>query len=201
MDVAYGDLDAALLDARRVIARAPSYDPALRAAVALAAAGACDDAERLASDLSAGHPDHTLINDVLAPVVRAAVEMGRRRPDAALDALARVAPYERGFIAALAPIHFRAQAYLLQGDGRLAAREFQRLVDHRGSDPFSPFHAVACLGLARAFASIGEKTDSLAAYERFLRAWQHADPDVPVLRQAREEHAQLTRGMRPDPSG
>jgi hypothetical protein len=79
------------------------------------------------------------------------------------------------------------------GSGSQAAAEFQRILDHRGSDPFSPFHAVAPLGLARALAMTGDAAGSLRAYERFLAAWAEADGDIPVLLQAREEHARLER--------
>jgi hypothetical protein len=79
------------------------------------------------------------------------------------------------------------------GAGVQAAQEFQRILDHRGSDPFSPFHAVAPLGLARASAMAGEVKSSLQAYEQFLNNWTQADPDVPVRLQARSECDLLRR--------
>jgi outer membrane protein assembly factor BamD (BamD/ComL family) len=97
-----------------------------------------------------------------------------------------------GFVAALAPIYLRGLAYLLNGCGHEAAKEFQRIVDHRGVDPFSPFHAVAPLALARAHAMRGDTAASLQAYERFFAGWADADSDVPVMLEAREEHDRYT---------
>ena len=147
MEIAYGNLDRAGRLARRVLDRRPSYDPRLRAALALALGGSPGEAETLANELSTTYPAHTLINLVLVPIVRSGIELGRARPECALDRLRVVAPYELGFIAALAPIHLRPQSYLMLGLGQQAADEFQRLLDHRGSDSFSPFVAVAPWGL------------------------------------------------------
>jgi DNA-binding winged helix-turn-helix (wHTH) protein/tetratricopeptide (TPR) repeat protein len=196
MELAYGDTEAACEQARRVMSRNPSYDPRLRAALALAATGFEDEAAAIATDLSRDNPEHTFINSVLVPVVRAAIELSRKQPLKALKHLEKVACYELGFVAALAPVHLRGQAYLLMGAGEKAAEQFQRLLDHRGSEPFSPFHAVAPLGLARARAMTGDKAASLEAYGQFFTAWTGADRDIPVLRDAREEYVRLTRGPR-----
>jgi hypothetical protein len=87
-----------------------------------------------------------------------------------------------------------AKSYLALGAGPQAAVEFQRILDHRGSDPFSAFHAVAPLGLARADAMAGNLAASAEAYERFLTNWRDADADVPVLRDAREELRRVASG-------
>jgi hypothetical protein len=129
---------------------------------------------------------------VLVPIVRAGIELGNGQPSHAVEHLAVVAPYEFGFIAALIPVHLRGLSYLMLGSGIHAAKEFQRILDHRGTDPFSPFHAVAPLGLARARALAGDIAASVDAYERFLNGWRGADADVPVLRAAREECRRLT---------
>ena len=144
-------------------------------------------------DHAAANPEHTLINAVLIPMVRAGIEIGRGSPLRAIDHLEAVAPHELGFIAALAPIHLRGQSYLMLGMARQAAEQFQRILDHRGTDPFSPFHAVAPLGLARAWAAAGDVDESLKAYERFLTTWTDADRDVPVLLEARDEYDRLLR--------
>ena len=80
------------------------------------------------------------------------------------------------------------------GAGPQAAHEFQRILDRRGADPFSPFHAVAWLGLARACAMAGDVPRSLEAYESFLGGWKHADQDLPVLLEARAEYGRLEPG-------
>jgi eukaryotic-like serine/threonine-protein kinase len=193
MELAYGNLSRASQQARRVLARYPSYDPKLRAAVALAATGSTAEAEGIAAELARAHPEHTIINSVLVPLVRARIELRRGRPEQAIQQLRTSSPNEIGFVAALGPTYLRAQSYLMQGSGPEAAGEFQRILDHRGSDPFSAFCAVAPLGLARARAIAGDVAGSLQAYEQFLAGWGEADPDIPVLVEARKEYARLRR--------
>ena len=194
MELAYENTDRAVQLARRVLARKPSYDSRLRAALALAAAGSGREAEDIANELATGNPEHTLINAVLVPIVRAGIELSRNQPVRAIEHLQVVAPYELGFIAALTPVYLRGRAYLLLGLGLQAAEAFQRILDHRGSDPFSPFHAVASLGLARGCRMAGNVAGSLRAYERFLAGWSDADPDVPELFRARDEYEGLKGG-------
>jgi tetratricopeptide (TPR) repeat protein len=193
MELAYGNMERAIQLARRVLDRAQSYDSRLRAALILGLSGAREEAEAIAEELMTMNPDHTLINSVLVPVVRAGIEQGNEQPARAIEHLAVVAPYELGFIAALIPVYLRAHSYLKLGSGLHAAQEFQRILDHRGTDPFSPFHAVAPLGLARARAMVGDVAGGAEAYERFLIGWREADTDVPVLRDARAELCRLTR--------
>jgi DNA-binding winged helix-turn-helix (wHTH) protein/tetratricopeptide (TPR) repeat protein len=193
MELAYGNADAAVQLARRVLARAPSYDSRLRAALVLAVMGSDREAESIASQLATANPEHTIINSVLVPIVRAGVELARKRPAQAIEQLEVVAPYELGFIASLVPVYLRGEAYLMLGAGLQAADEFQRIRRHRGSDPFSPFHAVALVGLARACAMAGNVVNSLQMYERFLTEWKDADADVPVVLEAREEYDALKR--------
>jgi len=191
MELAYGDTRPAVADARRVLARGPSYDPRLRAALVLAATGSAAEAESLVADLQRSNPDHTFINFVLAPAVRAEIELSRGRPKQAIEQLRAAAPYETGFVAALAPIYLRARSYLALNSAREAEAEFQRILEHRGSDPFSGFCAVARLGIARARVMAGNQAGAREAYEKFLTEWSAADADVPVLVEARRESGRL----------
>jgi len=193
MEMAYGNAGIAQRSARTVLTRRPSFDKHLRAALALAMTGSPGEAEAIVRELAHGNPEHTIINAVLGPMVRAAVELRRRRPERAIEQLRAAAPYELGFVGALGPLYLRGQAYLMRGEARAAAAEFQRILDHRGVDPFSPFYATAPLGLARARAMAGDEAGSQKAYERFLAAWADADADVPVLLEAREEYRRLQR--------
>jgi DNA-binding winged helix-turn-helix (wHTH) protein/tetratricopeptide (TPR) repeat protein len=195
IDLAYGRTDEARHEAQHVLSLNSSYDTQLRAALTLAATGSVQEAERIADELSAGNPEHTFINSVLVPIVRSGIELAREQPARAIEQLEPAKPYETGFIALLAPIYLRGRSLLMQGDGPGANHEFQRLLDHRGTDPFSPFHAVASLGLARARDMAGDGEGSLDAYATFLTSWEQADPDVPVLRQAREECDRLSRSL------
>jgi hypothetical protein len=193
MDLAYGDLTRASQEARRILGRRPSFDPKLRAAFALAATGSTEEAEAIAGELSRAHPEHTVVVSVLVPIVRAGIELRRHRPERAIEQLRTAAPYELGFVAAFGPTYLRGRSYLMLGSGVQAAGEFQRILDHRGVDPFSPNYAMASLGLARARAIAGDATGSRKAYEQCLVQWAGADADVPVLLEARREHARLER--------
>src|SRR5262245_32947916 len=195
MDLAYENTDDARRGALRVLSRNASYDARLRAALTLALTGSVQEAEAIVDQLSADNPEHTFINFVLVPIVRAGIEIARAQPARALEQLESVRPYELGFVAALAPTYLRGQLLLMQGDGTAASHEFQHVIDHRGSDPFSPFHAIALLGLARGRALAGDRAGSLHAYQTFLTSWAQADPDAPVLRQAREECDRLSGSL------
>ena len=192
MELAYGNTERAQHEARRVLARNPSYDPRLRAALTLAATGFIGEAEAIADELALANPEHTLINSVLVPIVRAGVELARHQPVQAIAQLRAVEPYELGFIAALAPPYLRGQSLLMQGSGAEAALEFQRILNHRGTEPFSPFHAAALVGLARGRALAGDVAGSLQAYDAFLAGWANADEDVPILLEARLERDRLS---------
>ena len=91
----------------------------------------------------------------------------------------------------LYPAYVRGQAYLEAGRGREAAVEFQKVLDHRGIVLADPIGALAHLQLGRALALSGEKDRARSAYQNFLILWKDADPDIPVLKQARAEYAKL----------
>ena len=76
-------------------------------------------------------------------------------------------------------------------DGTRAATEFQKFIDHRGLVRNLPWGALAHLGLARAYAKQGETMKARAAYQDFLTLWKDADPDIPILKQAKDEYAKL----------
>ena len=163
----------------------------MRVALTLSGTGFEDEAQAIVDELVKTHPNHTIINLVLVPIVKASIALARKEAAQAIEELKIVAPYELGFAAVLAPIYLRAQAYLMLGAGEEPVQEFQRLLDHRGSEPFSPFHSVAKLGLARAQAQMGDVEASSKNYESFISNWSNADDDIPVLIEAREEYRQL----------
>src|SRR5215510_11403250 len=191
MELVYGNHDRAKKEAYRVLARNPGYDPLLRAALTLALTGSPAEAETIANDLSNKNPEHTIINSILAPMVRAAIELSRNQPERALEQLEIVAPYELGFVAALAPVYLRAQAYSISGSLSQAISEYQRIIEHRGSDPFSPFYPAALVGLARAHFRTGNIAASIDFYEQFLSNWSDADSDAPILIAAQQEYEHL----------
>jgi tetratricopeptide (TPR) repeat protein len=184
MEMAFGNSELAVQLARRVLSRKASYDARLRAALPLSMAGFVDEAEAIASELVNANPQHTIIDFILAPIARAGIALAREQPQRSIQILEVAAPYELGFIAALAPIYLRAQSYLMQGSVSQAAEEFQRILDQRGSDPFSAFYPAALVGAARALALAGNMDASRHTYARFLEEWKTADSDIPLLRQS-----------------
>jgi hypothetical protein len=85
----------------------------------------------------------------------------------------------------------RGEAYLAAHQGKEAAVEFQRILDHRGIVRNEPIGALAHLQLGRAYAMQGDTAKSRAAYQGFLTLWKDADPDIPILREAKAEYARL----------
>src|ERR1700680_5058359 len=91
----------------------------------------------------------------------------------------------------LYPVYVRGEAYLAAGQGSAAAAEFQKLIDYRGITWSCTTGALARLGLGRAYTLAGDKTKAHAAYQDFLALWKDADPDIPILKQAKAEYAKL----------
>jgi hypothetical protein len=87
--------------------------------------------------------------------------------------------------------YLRGEAYLMLHDGNRAATEFQKYIDHYGLVRNSPWGALARLGLSRAYAAQGDTVKARTAYQDFLTVWKDADPDVPLLQQAKAEYANL----------
>jgi hypothetical protein len=170
-----------------------TYEPQLRAAAALALSGAVGEAERWIGRMRGLRPSDTLLHGAYLPVAEAAALIARDRPDAALEALRPAAPYERGTVAALLPIYFRAEARRRAGAFGDAARDFRAVIAHRGAEPFSPAIPMAHLGLARALTAAGDRDGSRRAYNDLFEIWKNADADLPILKQARSEAAGLSK--------
>ena len=91
----------------------------------------------------------------------------------------------------LMPAYLRGQAYLTAHRGSEAAREFQKILSHRGIVFYSPILALAHLQIGRAIAMQGDAAKAKSAYQDFLTLWKDADPDIPILKQAKAEYAKL----------
>ncbi len=161
------------------------------AAVALAMTGDVGRAQAIVDDLARRFPDDTLLHQVNIPVVRALIELNRKAPDKAIEALQSATPYERGTAQGLFPIYVRGLAYLQAKRGAEAAAEFQKIVDHRGIDPPTPEHSLAKLGLGRAYVLTGDTAKARAAYQDFFALWKDADAGVPILKEAKAEYEHL----------
>jgi hypothetical protein len=88
-------------------------------------------------------------------------------------------------------VYVRADASRAAKDGRQAAAEYQKILDHRGVVLYEPIGALAHLGLARAYALQGATAKARVAYQNFLSSWKDADPDIPILIAAKSEYAKL----------
>ena len=97
-----------------------------------------------------------------------------------------------GCVAApLSPMYIRGEAYLQLHNGVSAATEFQKITEHKYVIGNFPLGALAHLGLGRAYALTGDAAKARVAYQDFLALWKDADPDIPVLKEAKAEYAKL----------
>jgi eukaryotic-like serine/threonine-protein kinase len=162
-----------------------------RAAVALALTGDVTHPQAMMDDLGRRFPSDTLLHNVGIPSVSALVAINRKAPDQAIAALQAATPYELGNSSFPFPTYVRGLAYLEAKRGPEAAVEFQKIVDHRGISPTTPEHSLAKLGLGRAYQMAGDTAKAKAAYQDFLALWKDADPDIPLLKDAKAEYATL----------
>jgi eukaryotic-like serine/threonine-protein kinase len=171
-------------------------DVATLSAVALVQIGSVNQAEALCHELDKQWPEGTIVQKYWLPAIRAQIDLRQARPSKAIDDLGVATPLEfanPGSTAAptLYPAYVRAQAYLAMGDGPKAATEFRKLTDRPGLVLNYPLGALSHLGLARAYKSSGDLQNSRQAYLDFLSLWKDADPDIPILKQAKAEYAKL----------
>jgi serine/threonine protein kinase/tetratricopeptide (TPR) repeat protein len=149
-------------------------------------------AHALAEDLAREFPLNTIYNSVWLPLIHATSELKRGRvsePDKAVQLLQPARQFEAASF--FKPTWVRGQAYLQANNPARATEEFQKIIRHRGWDVLSPLWPLAHLGLARAAAGEGDVTKSRKAYEDFFVLWKDADPELPVLIEAKKEYASL----------
>jgi tetratricopeptide (TPR) repeat protein len=205
---AYGNPAEARQSAAEALKLAPtSQGVEVEAALAFAMAGDTARAESLAQDLGKRFSLDTQVQSLWLTAIQAQLALDRKNPTAALTALQAASPIELGQITFVANIsclyhvYVRGQAYVAAGQGKEAAAEFQKIIDHSGIVWNCWTGALAHLGVARANAlqarnSSGADADlarsrALAAYKEFFVIWKDADSDIPVLKQARAEYAKL----------
>jgi serine/threonine protein kinase/tetratricopeptide (TPR) repeat protein len=161
------------------------------AAMIYAACGDQSQAQSLLNEVRAAYPNNTAVVSMVTPVVNAEIEKSRGNIAQAIQLLEPVRGYELGVFMGIAVNYERGNLYLQQRMGNEAAREFKTIIDHPGIDSFSPAHVLAHLGLGRAAALTGDTAGARKAYQDFFALWKDADPDLPVLAQARKEYEQL----------
>jgi tetratricopeptide (TPR) repeat protein/predicted Ser/Thr protein kinase len=204
----FGNDAEAREQAKAALALASNHDSQILGALALARAGESVQAARMADDLAKKYPEDTLLNNYWLPSIRATIEIGANHADKAVEILQAALPYEQGSPNAGAaagatfyPIYVRGEAYLKLRQGKEAAAEFQKILDHRTIVQNFITGALAHLGLARAYAleaasapaadANTARAKARAAYNDFLTLWKDADPGLPILKEAKAEYANL----------
>jgi DNA-binding winged helix-turn-helix (wHTH) protein/Tfp pilus assembly protein PilF len=193
----FGNAREAKQNAEAALHLARNREVQYGAAVALALSGESTQALILIKDLERTFPEDTALRFNYLPTVSALVALNHGENSRARDLLETAIPNElgqprmNGFFGALYPVYVRGQAYLAARRGTEAATEFQKILDHGGVVVSDPVRTLARLQLGRAYLQSGDKAKAKIAYHDFLTFWKDADPDIPILRQAKAEYAKL----------
>jgi len=191
LEAQFGNLVQANDGARSALAMDRSRRTLAFVGLAQSMAGNVSQAAATADELSKHFPAATIVKYVWAPAIRAEIEISRGNSDKAIELLRAASPYEFGWASRELPSYVRGQAYLKARQGKEAAVEFQRILDHRGICITSALCALSHLQLGRAHALAGDATSARTAYQDFLALWKDADPDIPILKEAKAEYAKL----------
>jgi tetratricopeptide (TPR) repeat protein len=192
----FGNTVAAKEGVTAALALAPGRDVKLFAALTLARIGEAARSKAIVEELEKNYPSYTLLKVYWLPTLKAAMELNANNSAQVVVFLEAAAPYELGEppqlqLGTMYPVYIRGQAQLAAHNGAAAATEFQKFLDHRGVTLNFPLGALARLQLARAYAMQGDPAKARAAYQDFLALWKDADPDIPILQQAKAEYANL----------
>jgi len=187
----FGNVPQARAAAQGALAMDRSRETLSFAGIAQSLAGDIPQATATADELRKRFPTGTFIKDIWVPTIRAGIELNRGDPGKAIELLQVASPYEAGDVARLAPNYVRGQAYLRSRQGKEAAAEFQKILDYRGVCQTSPACSLSHLQLARARAMSRDGSGARTAYQDFFALWKDADPDIPILKEAKAEYAKL----------
>jgi eukaryotic-like serine/threonine-protein kinase len=198
----FGNVSSAKRGTARALDLSKSRDVEYGVGLALALSGDSSRSQALSDDLLGRFPEDTRVQFIYLPTLRALLALNKREPSKAIESLQTTIPYELGteteggseFLLGagnLYPTYVHGLAYLAAHQGPEAAREFQKILNHRGIVLCDPIGALAHLQLGRAYALSGDKSKAASAYEEFLTLWKDADPDIPILKQAKAEYAKL----------
>ena len=195
----FGNAAVAKERARAALQLAKGRDVEYAAAFALALSGDIFESQRLAQDLAKRFPEDTPVQFEYLPTLQALSALARGAALDAIEQLQRALAYDfalpgTAFFAkfgGLYPAYVRGEAYLEARQGREAAAEFQKVLDHRGIVFADPIGTLARLQLGRAYVASGEMSQAKKAYGDFFSLWKDADADLPILKQARAEYGRL----------
>jgi len=187
-----GDAVAARQDANRALALSPGRYVKVLAALALARSGETAQSSTMLQGLRKAEPTNTVLKVYWFPAIDGALALAQQRPAEAVTALEPSLPYELGGgVSVMYPAYIRGESYLAQMNGPAAIGEFQKFYDHAGIVGNNVLGSLAHLQLARAYVLAGNSAKARTYYQDFLSLWKNADPDVPVLKQAKAEYAKL----------
>ncbi len=194
-----GNAAEAKTNATAALGLSNGRDVEYAAGLALALSGDSSQSQALADDLEKRFPEDTFARFTYVPVLRALSALERGRPTDSVERLQIALPYERAVnglnfqfdLGGLHSAYVRGEALVAAHRYADAAAEFQKILQHRGIVSADPIGALAHLQLGRAFALSGDLARSKTAYQDFLTLWKDADPDIPILRQAKAEYARL----------
>jgi hypothetical protein len=165
--------------------------------LALVRTGETVQSRTILEALQKSDPTNTYLKVYWFPVIEASIAMAQQAPDRAIIALEPSLPYELGlappanYSSTIYPAYIRGLAYLAQRNGPAAAAEFQKFPDHSGIVQNFLLGSLARLQLARADVLSGDTAKAKTAYEDFLTLWKDADPEIPILKEAKAEYAKL----------
>jgi serine/threonine protein kinase/tetratricopeptide (TPR) repeat protein len=189
-----GNSALAVRQAHASLALSKDRDVTGAAAIVFALAGETTDAARSRDDLSKRFAEDTLAQGFLLPLIQGSMFLHDKKFAQAIDAMAPAARYELGVTGAavrlMAP-YLRGLAYLQNKQADAASIEFKKILDHKGIAGNSITGPLARLGLARSYVLAGDTAKARTAYQDFFALWKDADPDIPILIQAKSEYAKL----------
>ncbi len=189
-----GNITAARQAVTRGLALAPGRDVRILAALALARTGETSQSRTVIEALQKSDPTNTYLKVYWFPLIEASIAMAQQEPDRAIVALEPSLPYELGGPPpgiSMYPPYIRGLAYLAQKNGPAAAAEFQKFLDHPGIVQNFLLGSLAHFQIGRAYAMAGDTAKAKAAYRDFFTLWKDADPDIPILKQAKADYAKL----------
>jgi hypothetical protein len=175
------------INAALALSRDPSF--AANGADVLSIAGQDKQAEALVAEARKARPEDTLLQNVISSRIQARIEMREGKAPAAVQTLAAAQPYEDGIW-----FHthvLRGQAQLAAGAPADAAQEFRKYLARHAIKLFALHYPLAQLGLSRSLAAQHDITNARVAYQDFFALWKDADPDIPMLKEAKAEYAKL----------
>jgi hypothetical protein len=194
----FGNMAAAKQHANAALAMTDGRDVQYLGGLTLAMAGDSSRVQSLISDFAKRFPSDTLAKSLYVPTLRAELALQRHDFSKALSELDPIGPYEMGQASssntvsiALDPVYIHATVLLLAKRGPQATTELQKILEHRGVVINGPIGVMVHLALGRAYTLFGDTGKAKVAYQDFLAQWKDADPDIPVLKEAKGEYAAL----------